>query len=174
MKTDKGITSSFPVTCSRAWWASVCDGVAAVVISVVHGSVFFLMSCSVVFAADNERKEMMQTVSYAQVLNWALGLVVVLSLFFACVWVMRKMGGFASPSQKKINIISGLSLGAREKLVLVQVGKKQLLLAVMPGKIDKLLVWDIDESLFKEDVENDSNNEFSQQLTKIMKVSAHE
>ncbi len=172
MQTDKGITASFPCTCLRGLGAT--DRGAAGVISAVYGGVLFLMPCSVVVAADDDRKEIMQTISSAQILNWALGLVVVLSLFFVCIWMMRKMAGFTISPQDKIKIISGLSLGVREKLVLVQVGKKQLLLAVMPGKIDKLLVLDADAALFKEDAENESNVEFSPQLTKAMKVSVHE
>ncbi len=136
------------------------------------GLAIFLTS-SVILAADEERKKI-QTVSSEHVLNWALGLVVVLSLFFICVWIMRKMGGFAISSRENMRVISGLSLGAREKLILVQVGNKQLVLAVMPGKIEQLLVLEGDEQLLQNESEKRSNVKFSQQLSKFLKGSANE
>ena len=124
-------------------------------------------------AAEAEKKQI-QPVSYHHVLNWALGLVIVLSVFFACVWIMRKTGSFVITSKASMKVISGVSLGVREKLVLVQVGNKQLVLAVTPGKIDKLLVLEGDEQLQQDDMEKPSESEFSQQLSMLLKRPVNE
>lgn len=137
-----------------------------------YGLAIFCAPLSIL-AAETERKQI-QPVSYEHVLNWALGLAIVLSIFFACVWIMRKMGGFALSSKANMKVISGVSLGVREKLVLVQVGNKQLVLAVMPGKIDKLLVLEGDEQLHQNEVEKPSDSEFSQQLSKLLKRPVNE
>jgi flagellar protein FliO/FliZ len=137
------------------------------------GSSLLLMPHSMLMAAELEKKNITQTVSSEHVLNWAFGLVVVLALFFVCAWIMRKMGNFSISSREGMKVISALSLGVREKLILVQVGKKQLVLAVMPGKVDKLLVLEGEDQLLKE-AESQAGSEFNQQLTKLMKGSADE
>jgi len=46
-----------------------------------------------------------------------------------------------------MRIVGGLSLGMREKVILLQVGKKQLILGVTPGRIDALHVLEGEDCL---------------------------
>ncbi len=79
-------------------------------------------------------------------LNWLLALVIVLMLFFACVWILRKLNGGNGPSNSaRMRIVGGVTLGLREKVVLLQVGSKQLVLAVTPGRIETLTVLEGDD-----------------------------
>lgn len=114
------------------------------------------------------------TVSYQHVMSWALGLIVVLCVFFFCVWFVRKTGILPVVSQQKMTVITGLSLGMREKLVLVQVGDKQLVLGVSPGRIDNLLVLEGDDQLLAEKIKDESENDFSDKLKQLMKGEPHE
>jgi flagellar protein FliO/FliZ len=75
----------------------------------------------------------------AEVVTWSLSLMGVLGLFFVCVWLLRKSGQLSTSGKPSLNVAAGLSLGMREKIVLLNVGEKQLLLGVTPGRIDKLL-----------------------------------
>jgi len=129
-----------------------------------------------VFSAivEAESKQQVSTVSYTHVLNWSLGLIVVLALFFFCVWLMKKMGALPVNNKDSMKVIGGLSLGMREKLVLVQVGGKQLVLGVTPGKIDKLLVLEGEEKLFQQREANDKEGDFSHKLKQIMSGSNDE
>ncbi len=67
-----------------------------------------------------------------------LGLIVVILCVVALAWFAKKMNKFHSSSDDSIKIISGISVGTREKIVLLQVGEEQLLLGVSPGNINKL------------------------------------
>lgn len=73
-----------------------------------------------------------------------LALLLVLGIFLAFAWMMRRFSGFQSSTKDGLRVITGLSLGTRERLVVVKVGKSQLLLGVTPGQISKLHVLEED------------------------------
>lgn len=139
----------------------------------LNSGIVFLFSIAPVYAAVNaDNKSTVNTVGYEHIINWSLGLVIVLGLFFGCVWLMRKLGRLPHNGKQNMQVITALSLGMREKLVLVQVGKKQLILGVSPGKIDNLLLLEGDDQLFQESSEHQREDGFSDQLKQIMKRSA--
>lgn len=125
-------------------------------------------------AAIENSEQSVNTVSYGHVLNWTLGLIFVLCLFFACVWVVRKTGALSVNTKTNMKVVSGLSLGMREKLILVQVGEKQLVLGVTPGRIDNLLVLEGSEQLFKEDGDKGTGDGFSNKLKQVMNRAQNE
>ncbi len=92
-------------------------------------------------------KQTVRTVSSGDMLHWSIGLLVVLAIFFLCVWGMRKLSGITVNGAGRMRVVGGLSLGMREKVVLLQVGKKQLILGVTPGRIDALHVLEGDDCL---------------------------
>ena len=71
----------------------------------------------------------------AQVL---IGLAVVTALIFVFAWLAKRIGYGGFMPQKNMRVISCLMLGHREKAVLVQVGKTQMLLGVAPGRVSML------------------------------------
>ncbi|MCK4950317.1 MAG: flagellar biosynthetic protein FliO [Gammaproteobacteria bacterium] len=73
-------------------------------------------------------------------LVFSMALVIGVIILFA--WLMRRAGGFQGKAGGTLRILGGLSLGTREKLVLVKVGDTQLLLGVAPGQVRKLHVLD--------------------------------
>jgi len=92
-------------------------------------------------------KQTVRTVSSGDMLHWSVGLLIVLAIFFLCAWGIRKLSGITANSTGKMRVIGGLSLGMREKVILLQVGKKQLILGVTPGRIDALHVLEGDDCL---------------------------
>ena len=110
------------------------------------------------------------------ILNWSMGLVVVLMLFFLCVFIMRKANQFSVTGGGKLSVIGGLTLGMREKIILLQVGNKQLLLGVTPGKMKTLLVLEGDDCLHKEkqDFASDGKATFAKKLYQAMQVKVHD
>jgi len=93
-----------------------------------------------------------RAVSSVDVMSWSLGLVIVLAVFFLCIWGLRKTAGFGSVNHAgKMRVLGGVALGMREKIVLLQVGKKQLVLGVTPGRIETLHVLEGDDCLVKEE-----------------------
>ncbi len=137
--------------------------------------IIFLCSISSVYAAlETKNDNTVKTVTYEHILNWSIGLIIVLSLFFACIWLMKKTGTLPINSKETMRVIAGLSLGMREKLVIVQVGNKQLILGISPGKIDNLLVLEGDDQLFQGTTDNQDEGKFSDKLKQIMMDSVHE
>ena len=75
--------------------------------------------------------------SLAQV---TLSLVLVLAAVFAAAWLVRRLRGFGRFGAGAIEIVADVALGAKERAVLVQVGKQQLLLGVTPNQVNTLHV----------------------------------
>lgn len=69
-----------------------------------------------------------------------LGLIAVLGVIFASAWFLRRMGHLPAGAHSAVRILGGVSMGARERVVLVQVGETQLLLGVAPGRVQTLHV----------------------------------
>ncbi|MGH8176240.1 MAG: flagellar biosynthetic protein FliO [Steroidobacter sp.] len=75
--------------------------------------------------------------SLAQV---TLSLVLVLAAVFAAAWAVRRLRGFGKFGASAIEIVADVALGAKERAVLVQVGKQQLLLGVTANQVNTLHV----------------------------------
>lgn len=133
--------------------------------------VFFygFMRFSSTLAEETEvQRQSVKVVSYADVLQWVFALIIVLVIFALFVWLLRKSGNWSSVGKNQLAIVSGLSLGMREKIVLVKVGEKQLLLGVTPGRVDKLLELEGDERLFQHHAESGDNGVFAKKLLHVL------
>lgn len=71
-----------------------------------------------------------------------LGLLLVIVIIFSLAWMLRRMGGVPLAGNPSIKVLAGLSVGAREKIMLIDVGGKQLLLGVAPGRVSSLHCFD--------------------------------
>lgn len=69
---------------------------------------------------------------------FALGFVV--AAIFAVAWMFRRIGGLTGVAGGSLRVVGGISLGGRERVVLVQVGEQQILLGVAPGRVESLHV----------------------------------
>lgn len=76
----------------------------------------------------------------AALLKVTLGLGLVVAAIFVSAWLFRRFAGTAFISNNSMRIITGLSVGSRDRILLVQVGKEQLLVGVSPGRIQTLHV----------------------------------
>lgn len=72
--------------------------------------------------------------------QWLGGLVGVLALVFFCLWGLKQLNRWSSPAGGQMRLLGGLSLGGREKLLVVEVGEIQLVLGVAPGRVQTLHV----------------------------------
>jgi flagellar protein FliO/FliZ len=116
-------------------------------------------------------KQAVRTVSPGDIASWGVGLVVVLGVFFLCAWWVRKLSGMTVNGNEKIRMVGGLSLGMREKVILLQVGKKQLMLGVTPGRIETLLVLEGDDCLQREEqATTTAGSGFAQKLVQALKA----
>lgn len=79
-------------------------------------------------------------------LRMAGGLLAVLALLTATAWLSRRFRVGTRPRAGLIEIQSGISLGAREKVVLLKVGREQVLVGVSPAGMRTLHVLGHDEA----------------------------
>ena len=75
-----------------------------------------------------------------QLTQLVLGLLLVLGVIFALAWLLRRVQQAGPRQGQVIELISTRALGARDRLVLVQVGNEQILLGLTPGRITPLHV----------------------------------
>ncbi|MDX8128894.1 flagellar biosynthetic protein FliO [Methylomonas sp. OY6] len=115
-----------------------------------------------------------KVVTSGDVAQWLLALLLVLALFFLSVWLLRKSGSLAFVGKSQLAVLAGLSLGMREKLVLVKVGEKQLLLGVSGGRIDKLLELEGDQRLFMNSADGQEASLFAKKLLQVMQGKHHD
>lgn len=76
------------------------------------------------------------------VVKVVLGLFLVVVAIFASAWFFRRFGSVSSVPSESLRIVGGLNIGNREKIMLVQVGEKQILVGVTSTNINTLHVLD--------------------------------
>jgi flagellar protein FliO/FliZ len=72
-------------------------------------------------------------------LQLLFGLIVVLIAIGVTAFLLRRLGRLPQGAGA-LRVVAGLNLGARERAVLIQVGDKQILLGVAPGRVETLHV----------------------------------
>lgn len=73
------------------------------------------------------------------------GLLAVLAMIFALAWLLRRFGTFSRLAPGRFRVLAAVSLGSRERVVLLQAGGKQLVLGVAPGRVETLCVLEDSE-----------------------------
>ena len=132
---------------------------------------FLWVPFSEALSGTDIQKQPARTVASGDIAQWSIGLLIVLSVFFLCVWGVRKLTGLTVSGAEKIRVVGGLSLGLREKVMVLQVGKKQLVLGVTPGRIGTLHVLEGDDRLIKEaTVPTTAETGFAQKLLEAIKA----
>jgi len=126
-----------------------------------------LYSQAVFAVLEGKSSEVVRTIGGTDVAKWLGGLIFVLALFFLCVWLVRKAGGFSLNNTQQMRVVGGLALSSKERLVLVQLGDKQLVLGVCPGRIETLHVLEGDDCL-QVNQASPKNESFAQKLTTVM------
>lgn len=110
-------------------------------------SIVWMLQCAQgVYAATEQPRANLSPVTGGDVLQWLLGLAAVLLVILGCAWLARKFGSFSYRGNGVLKVVEGLSLGTRERVVLLQAGNKRLLVGITPGQMRTLLVLDDDSS----------------------------
>lgn len=104
-----------------------------------------LMSASVQAAGEADGASPASAADPMAVSNlWqlTLGMIVVLGVMLGLAWLLKRTGKFQMAAGGNLKILGGLSMGARERVVLLQIGETQLLVGVAPGRVQTLHVLD--------------------------------
>ena len=127
--------------------------------------VFLYLLFNATISEADIQKQAAKTITSSDISVWSIGLIIVLSIFFVCVWALRKLNTSTANGEEKMRIVGGIPLGLREKVILLQVGKKQLILGITPGRIETLHVLEGDDCLIKEPtMTTETANSFAQKL----------
>ena len=112
--------------------------------SLVYSAFVFLiiMQPSIVFAAVEKKATSVDAFSMMSMLNMVMGLVVVVALILGLSWVLKKYGRLPNNNLVDMKVLGGLSLGTREKALLIEVENTRLLVGVTPGHIQTLHILD--------------------------------
>ncbi len=111
--------------------------------------------------------------SGSYLLQMVIGLFIVLLCIIALAWFAKKMNRFRLITDDSLKIMGGLSMGSRERVVLLQVGEAQLLIGVAPGRINTLHV--LEKSIETTGHKSDelSGQSFSSKLKAMMDASSN-
>ena len=101
-----------------------------------------------------------------QLMQLVMGLLLVLGLIFALAWLLRRVQNTGTRQGQVIELISSRALGARDRLVLVQVGNEQILLGLTPGRITPLHV--LKEPVQVPDPAHKATPEFAKRLMEAL------
>lgn len=67
-----------------------------------------------------------------------ISLLLVLVIIFIAAWLLRRYGRFPGVADGNLKVLGALSVGQRERILLLQVGKEQVLVGVTSSKITRL------------------------------------
>jgi len=107
----------------------------------------FLFNIETVFANDSKNKitsnhVLTDSIGASNYFQMFFGLLLIVALIFGLAWLIRRINNFQGNMNGVLKVLSMISVGQREKVALIQVGNKQLLIGVSSGNVNTLLVLD--------------------------------
>ncbi|MDE5859328.1 MAG: flagellar biosynthetic protein FliO [Oscillospiraceae bacterium] len=98
-----------------------------------------------------------------------LGIIVLMFLtYFAARWLNKhfNMGGFSS-GQRSVKIIECISIAQDKQLMVITVGRKNMLIGVTPNSVTKICDLDEEDLLAAESEDNPAESGFMQSFKKV-------
>lgn len=120
---------------------------------------------STALRAEEKTSSFSSGVNTGSLLQTLLGLILVVASIFVVVWLLKRSQMLSGGAHRQLRVIGGISLGARERAVLVQVGNEQILLGVTPQQVRTLHV--LPEPLESPQA-SDKNGNFAEKLREMM------
>lgn len=129
---------------------------------------FLATAANLANAAEQPVNVGLGAAAYGEMLLW-LGVIVVFIL--VCAWLIKRLGGSFVATAGAIRVRSVVSMGSKERIALVEVGGKQILVGLCPSQINTLHVFD--EDVFANQPDSESagsslNTDFGAKLQKLM------
>lgn len=134
----------------------------------------WLLPASLFAQESNPAKTATATIepmSSSYLLKLTGGLILVVAVIFLLAWLVKKMKLTPQGQTGLIKVVAGLNLGARERVVLLEVGGEQILVGLCPGRMDKLhtLTTAVDTDSLAVDSTQTIQSKFAQLLAGVGK-----
>ena len=141
-------------------------------LSTIFSCLVFSCFASISFAADIEKTDQLKTLSGSPLNGSAVletfgGLLLVLAIIAFLAWLLRRTGQFNSAANGEMKIVAGLSLGSREKAILLQVGDQQILVGVTAQHVQTLHV--LENNIETQNKVKVATSGFAEKLQQMMK-----
>ena len=100
----------------------------------------WLFACLPTLASAAGAPETVPAVSTAgSLIQVFIGLVAVLFLIAGAAWIAKRLGVTQMGASNLLRVISSVSVGTRERVVVVEVGESWLVVGVAPGSVNALM-----------------------------------
>ena len=97
-----------------------------------------LFSEARVAQSENSAVAPLEPISSPYLMKLTGGLVLIVAIIFLLAWLVKRFNLNQQAGSGLIRVVAGLSIGTRDRIVLLQVGDEQILLGLTPGRIEKL------------------------------------
>lgn len=74
----------------------------------------------------------------ASALQMVLGLILVLGLLLATLWLLKRLGQPRGSAAGLLRVVAGVAVGTRERVVILELGESWLVLGIAPGQVSML------------------------------------
>lgn len=80
-----------------------------------------------------------------------LGLIVVLALMALLAWALRRFNAGKALGQSNVRVVGGVSVGTRERVVVVEIADQWIVVGVAPGRVNALATMHKQETALADD-----------------------
>ena len=101
-----------------------------------------------------------------------LALLLVVAGIFLLIWLLRRYGGLQATSSGRIRILDGISVGQRERILLLRIGSSHLVVGVGTSGISDLGRVELSDDAGAVEQTVAPMTDFRTQLTRLLKRSA--
>ncbi|MBI3771255.1 MAG: flagellar biosynthetic protein FliO [Gammaproteobacteria bacterium] len=104
-----------------------------------------------------------------QLFRTIIGLSFVIAVIIGIGWLAKRYGTLKMGSDNALIIRSGISVGQKERVVLIEIGDEQILVGVAPGNVTKLHVLKNKVAINRDVSTMPDGGQFLDRLKKVMK-----
>ena len=111
------------------------------------------------------------------ILKMVLGLVIVLAVMALITWVLKRMLPGVGNKQSVVRIVGGINVGSRERVVVVEVAGRWIVIGVAPGQVNGIANLEIgavqlaESALSDNGIFSDSTNGFTETFAQWLNKS---
>ncbi len=93
-------------------------------------------------AAEPAAKAGPLAIDFSQISSLVVSLAFILCLILICAWLVKRVSGITHAGSQHLKVLGALSVGNKERALLISAGEKQLLLGVATGSVSLLHVFE--------------------------------